>query len=96
MSILGKYMLASLGFVLGAIIESSFLDHFNQISEMKQKINEDFKKTKIHPMNGNGGKPIGRLKLCLSSLNKMNLIAFFSHFSSFLFYNMVYWIENLN
>ena len=89
-------MLASLGFVLGAIIESSFLNHFNQTAEMKQKNNEDIMKTKVQPVNGYGGKPINRLKLCLSSLKKMNLIAFFLHFSSFLFYNMVYWIENLN
>ena len=105
MNILGEYVLVSLGFVLGAMIEFAFIDYFNRMKDKKSKINGDTydaikKKTKkknlklaklrskIGPMN----KKESQKKLT----NKMELIAFFLHFSSFVFYNVFYWIKNLN
>ena len=111
MNILKEYMLASLGFVLGAMIEFAFINYYNRMAEMKKKIpvdmpqlnNKKRKKRrfaklapKIEPMKNEEEKPLSGMRLFLSSINKAEMIAFFMHFSSFVLYNMVYWAQNLN
>ena len=91
MNILGVYVLASLGFVLGAMIEFAFIDHIHRMTELKQKDRNDKslpeEKTsrltsKIQPLRKKKEKPISSIKLFLSSLNGVDLMAFFLHFFS--------------
>ena len=108
MNILGEYVLVSLGFVLGAMIEFALVDYFKRMNDKKLKQNGDANDTinnrtvrkipkfsrlrsKIRPINKTETQSYP-IKLT----NKMELIAFFLHFSSFLFYNVFYWLKNLN
>ena len=108
MNILGEYVLVSLGFVLGAMIEFACVNYFKRMNDEKLKQNGDSSDTikkrtkkkfskfsrlrsKIRPINKTETQS-HPMKLT----NKMELIAFFLHASSFLFYNVFYWIKNLN
>ena len=108
MNILGEYVLVSLGFVLGAMIEFAFINYFNRMTDEKLKQNGDSsdtikKRTKKKPLKLSKLRskigPINVTKIQMNPIkltNKMELIAFFLHFSSFLFYNVFYWLKNLN
>ena len=111
MTILKEYMLASLGFVLGAMIEFAFINCYNRMVEMKKIIRVDMPQLnntkrkvrrfaelapKIEPMKNEDELPFSGMRLFLSSINKAEMIAFFMHFSSFVLYNIVYWAQNLN
>ena len=108
MNILGEYVLVSLGFVLGAMIEFALVNYFKRMNDKKLKQNGDGHDT----INNRSVKKIpkfSRLRSKIRPINKtenqsypmkltkkMELMAFFLHISSFLFYNVFYWIKNLN
>lgn len=105
MNILGLYVLASLGFVLGAMIEFAFVDHIHRMTALKERYRNDESlpedktaklSSKINPLQKENAKAISLIKLFLSNLNGIDLMAFFLHFFSFLLFNAVYWIQNSN
>ena len=105
MNILGQYLIVSLGFVVGAVIEFAIIHHLNATrkGELKNENNRVFPEQ----TNGNNKNKKNRQKqfkkknkfnvtFSFSSLSRFDLGAFLIHFLSFLLFNVVYWYQNLN
>ena len=102
MNILGQYLIVSLGFVVGAVIEFAIIHHLNAArnGELKDENNRVFPEQNI----GNNKNKKNRQKkfkkknkfnfrISFSSLNRFDLGAFLIHFISFSLFNVVYWYK---
>ena len=105
MNILGQYLIVSLGFVVGAVIEFAIINHLNTTREGEQKDenNRVFPeqknvntKNKKNPQNNFKKKNKFNFTFSFSSMNRFDLGAFLIHFLSFLLFNTVYWYQNFN
>ena len=105
MNILGQYLIVSLGFVVGAVIEFAIINHLNTTREGEQKDECN----RVFPEKNNGNKNHKKdhrnkskkknkfnVTFSFSSMNRFDLGAFLIHFVSSLLFNAVYWYQNLN
>ena len=105
MNILGQYLIVSLGFVVGAVIEFAIINHLNTTREGEQKDENN----RVFPEQNNGNKNNKKnlhnksrkenkfnFTFSFSSMNRFDLGAFLIHFLSFLLFNVVYWCQNFN
>ena len=105
MNVLGQYLIVSLGFVVGAMIEFAIIHHINATREGGHK--DENNRVFPEQNNGNNKNKTNRQKkykkknkfnftFSFSSLNRFDLGAFLIHFLSFVLFNVVYWYQNLN
>ena len=105
MNILGQYLIVSLGFAIGAVIEFAIIHHINATRGGERK--DDTNRVFPEQSNGNKSTKKNRQKkfkkrnkftftFSFSSLNRFDLGAFLIHFLSFLLFNVVYWYQNIN
>ena len=110
MTILGTYILVSLGFVACAIIEFAFVLMLKRRNQSEMTIKEDIdlvktkgqKHLKLFPPRSkiNGILNVSNNEACkenakASSVNRFDLAAFCLHLAAFLMFNAMYWNKYL-
>ena len=107
MTILGTYILVSLGFVSVAMIEFAVILLLNRkttpvISQEKglDRTKNDLKmfhsKTKIDTILGGNIKNTKKQNIAIPPVHVLDLIAFCVHSSAYLIFNTLYWNECFN
>ena len=104
MTILGTYILVSLGFVAIAIIEFAFILLLKRRGSSEKIAEEDLGltknkkmlsmlkvKTKTYPTLIDNIEEKGKQKTFATPINLLDLVAFCLHSSAFLIFNALYW-----
>ena len=111
MNILGMYILVSLGFVAGAMIEFAFVILLNRRTMLKMNDKQDSNrveknskkqritlklKTKVTAINNVNLKDGSKTQASALPLHKLDLIAFCAHSAAYVVFNTWYWNKYFN